>query len=60
MTPCPFFEGRKCHRARLMGWLGKEIRLHRRNLDKIVKRPRFYSEEGATMVFVKIVRVGGG
>ena len=60
VTPCPFFEGRKCHRARLMGWLGKEIRLHRRNLDKIVKRPRFYSEEGATMVFVKIVSVGGG
>ena len=43
-----------------MGWLGEEIRLHRRNLDKTVKRSRFYSEEGAAMVFVKIVRVGGG
>ena len=39
-----------------MGWLGKEIR----NLDKTVKISRFYSEEGAAMVFVKIVRVGGG
>ena len=51
---------RECHKALLMGWLGKEIWLHRRNLDKTVKISRFYSEEGAAMVFVKIVRVGGG